>query len=250
MGFSEEVLDYGIQADIYDSHERGTRVGIYYMFPLLGPSIGTLLGGALSSTNLQWRATFWFMTAYGALVFIWACFFHDTFRKERSLAWRAAYARAKLDAKARDEARKEAAFQAAREETLAPGSANQIPGNSAKKLLWSRSNTKSPEDNTAKSTEVNAVSEQASGHHTAGIPLQNMQALQDAKKKILGSRGLTKVTTETGEEIPIKISIRDINPFAAVGKVLKQPAQFLAMAASGLLFGSQYSLTVGICFTL
>lgn len=172
-------------------------VGIYYLFPVLGPSFGTLLGGALSLTKPEWRTTFWFMFAYAALVCVWSCFFQDTFRKERSLAWRAAYKRAVIAAKLKDESRKEAAFQAARN-----GSAFQSSSPSGRKLPWSRTNTKS-------SAEIRATVAGQEGDNVESAT--NMKILQEAKKKLGGvGGGLTKVTTETGEEIPVKISIRDV----------------------------------------
>lgn len=174
-------------------------VGIYYLFPVLGPSVGTLLGGALSLTKPQWRTTFWFMFAYAAAVCAWSVFFQDTFRKERSLAWRAAYKRAVLAAKLKDEARKEAAFQAAKNGTRFNGSTTT----SGRKMLWSRTNTKS-------SAEVRATTEPAEGGKPETGSHQKGRLAQNTKKKLGIGAGLTKVTTETGEEIPIKISIRDV----------------------------------------
>ncbi|KXN88549.1 hypothetical protein AN958_07185 [Leucoagaricus sp. SymC.cos] len=71
-------------ADIYDPHERGTKMGIYYTAPLLGPSIGMVLGGGLTSW-LGWRSIFWFCTLFsGTCLVAFVLFFRDTFRKERS----------------------------------------------------------------------------------------------------------------------------------------------------------------------
>lgn len=184
-----------LQADIYDPHERGTMVGIYYLFPVLGPSVGTLLGGALSLTEPEWRTTFWFMFAYAALVFVWSIFFQDTFRKERSLAWRAAYKRAVIAAKLKDENRKEAAFQAAKD-------GNTLSNPSGRgKLPWNRTNTKSSAElKNGKGGEKEALERET-----------NKKILLDARKKLSGTgAGLTKVTTETGEEIPVKVSFRDV----------------------------------------
>ncbi|KAG1729679.1 MFS general substrate transporter [Suillus lakei] len=58
-------------ADIYEPHQRGTMMGVYYSAPLLGPSLGPIFGGALTQ-GLSWRAIFWFL---------------DTFRKERSVTY-------------------------------------------------------------------------------------------------------------------------------------------------------------------
>ncbi|KAI5121067.1 hypothetical protein M0805_008581 [Coniferiporia weirii] len=84
----------GTLADIYDPHERGKMMGIYYAAPLLGPSLGPILGGALTQT-WNWRATFYFLAALCALSFFSFFLFKDTFRKERSLAYQNALKRMK-----------------------------------------------------------------------------------------------------------------------------------------------------------
>lgn len=74
-------------ADIYDPHERGTKMGIYYSAPLLGNSMGPLLGGALAQ-GFRWRSVFWFAVICGGVVLACLFFlFKDTFRKERSLMY-------------------------------------------------------------------------------------------------------------------------------------------------------------------
>jgi len=74
-------------ADIYEPHQRGTMMGVYYSAPLLGPSLGPIIGGALTQ-GLGWRAVFWFLVIWGG-VFVCAFFFlfKDTFRKERSVIY-------------------------------------------------------------------------------------------------------------------------------------------------------------------
>ena len=42
-------------------------MGLYYTFPLIGPSLGSFLGGALSLTPLTWRMPFIFLAGYGTL---------------------------------------------------------------------------------------------------------------------------------------------------------------------------------------
>jgi len=74
-------------ADVFDPHERGTKMGVFYMAPLLGPSLGPILGGALT-TGFNWRAIFWFLTIVaGASLLSFVLFFKDTFRRERSLTY-------------------------------------------------------------------------------------------------------------------------------------------------------------------
>ncbi|KAG2055451.1 MFS general substrate transporter [Suillus hirtellus] len=71
-------------ADIYEPHQRGTMMGVYYSAPLLGPSSGPIFGGALTQ-GLSWRAVFWFLVIWGGIIFsAFLVLFKDTFRKERS----------------------------------------------------------------------------------------------------------------------------------------------------------------------
>ncbi|TFK22940.1 MFS general substrate transporter [Coprinopsis marcescibilis] len=80
-------------ADIFDPKERGSKVGIYYMAPLLGPAIGPIFGGALT-TGFNWRAIFWFLTVLsGAILLCFLLFFKDTFRRERSAVYQKAMKR-------------------------------------------------------------------------------------------------------------------------------------------------------------
>ncbi|KAG7088737.1 hypothetical protein E1B28_012705 [Marasmius oreades] len=77
-------------ADIFEPEVRGTKMGIYYMAPLLGPSLGPILGGALT-TGFGWRGPFYFLAATAGLVALsFLFFFKDTFRRERSLAYQKA----------------------------------------------------------------------------------------------------------------------------------------------------------------
>ncbi|KAF9220514.1 vacuolar DHA amino acid exporter [Gyrodon lividus] len=74
-------------ADIFEPHQRGTMMGVYYSAPLLGPSLGPIIGGALTQ-GVSWRAVFWFLVIWGGVMFSTFLFlFKDTFRKERSLTY-------------------------------------------------------------------------------------------------------------------------------------------------------------------
>ncbi|KAG2104397.1 MFS general substrate transporter [Suillus discolor] len=74
-------------ADIYEPHQRGTMMGVYYSAPLLGPSLGPIFGGALTQ-GFSWRAVFWFLVIWAGIIFSAFLFlFKDTFRKERSVTY-------------------------------------------------------------------------------------------------------------------------------------------------------------------
>ncbi|KAF8483111.1 MFS general substrate transporter [Gautieria morchelliformis] len=83
-------------ADIYEPRERGMIVGIYYAAPLLGPSIGPLVGG-VATQLFSWRATFFFLVIFAGLSLVTLAFFKDTFRRERSLSYQNALRRATKD---------------------------------------------------------------------------------------------------------------------------------------------------------
>ncbi|KAH7915436.1 major facilitator superfamily domain-containing protein [Hygrophoropsis aurantiaca] len=74
-------------ADMFDPHERGTKMGIFYAAPLLGPALGPLIGGGLAQA-FNWRADFYFLVILGVIIFAAFLFlFKDTFRRERSLTY-------------------------------------------------------------------------------------------------------------------------------------------------------------------
>ncbi|KAH8831422.1 vacuolar DHA amino acid exporter [Flagelloscypha sp. PMI_526] len=74
-------------SDCYDPHERGTKMGLYYIAPLLGPALAPILGGGLT-TGFNWRAPFWLLVIISGLSVLQFVFlFKETFRKERSLTY-------------------------------------------------------------------------------------------------------------------------------------------------------------------
>ncbi|KAF9558957.1 MFS general substrate transporter [Agrocybe pediades] len=74
-------------ADIFDPSERGRKMGVYYVAALIGPSLGPIFGGVLT-TVFGWRAIFWFLTIIaGACWISFVVFYRDTFRCERSLTY-------------------------------------------------------------------------------------------------------------------------------------------------------------------
>lgn len=81
------AIGAGTLADIFDPSERGAKFGLYYGAPLLGPSVGAILGGGLTQA-FGWRAVFWFLVIFAGLNFLSFLFlFKDTFRRERSLTY-------------------------------------------------------------------------------------------------------------------------------------------------------------------
>ncbi|KAF5363097.1 hypothetical protein D9757_012043 [Collybiopsis confluens] len=101
---SSAVLSIGAAtlADIYDPVERGQKMGLYYVAPLLGASLAPLIGGGLTSA-FTWRGPFYFLAILGGAVLLSFVFFRDTYRSERSLTYQHV-----LKAKLREIARKRA----------------------------------------------------------------------------------------------------------------------------------------------
>lgn len=81
----------GTLADIYETEERGVKVGIYYSVPITGPALAPIIGGLVTEAA-GWKAVFWFLAAAGAVSTIAYAFLKETFRTERSAAWRKARA--------------------------------------------------------------------------------------------------------------------------------------------------------------
>jgi MFS family permease len=83
------AIGAGTLADIYEPAERGSKIGLYYAAPLLGSSLGPILGGSLTQ-GFNWRAVFWFLVIFAGLNFFsFLLLFKDTFRRERSSTYQA-----------------------------------------------------------------------------------------------------------------------------------------------------------------
>ncbi|KAG1869014.1 vacuolar DHA amino acid exporter [Suillus subalutaceus] len=87
------AISAATMADIYETYERGTKMGVFYAAPLLGPALGPIIGGALSQ-GFNWRASFYFLLICGVIIFLsFLVLFKDTYRCERSLTYCAALQR-------------------------------------------------------------------------------------------------------------------------------------------------------------
>lgn len=71
----------GIIADCFSLEQRGKAMSIFCFGIYFGPLLGPVIGGALTTTPLTWRAAFWFCTAYAAMTFLLVAFFlPETYR--------------------------------------------------------------------------------------------------------------------------------------------------------------------------
>jgi multidrug resistance protein len=66
---SVQAVGAGTIADIWEVHHRGRAMGIFYLGPLTGPLFAPIIGGALAE-GFGWRATMWFLVAYGGLALV------------------------------------------------------------------------------------------------------------------------------------------------------------------------------------
>ncbi|KAK8065326.1 MFS multidrug transporter-like protein [Apiospora hydei] len=66
---SVQAVGAGTIADIWEPRERGRAMGMFYLGPLMGPLLAPIIGGVLAEA-FGWRSTLWFLTAFGAVVFL------------------------------------------------------------------------------------------------------------------------------------------------------------------------------------
>ncbi|KIW08786.1 uncharacterized protein PV09_00721 [Verruconis gallopava] len=82
---SVQAVGAGTIADIWERHERGRAMGLFYLGPLCGPLLGPIIGGALAQ-GLNWRATQWFTAIYGGAMIVMITFsLPETLKARKSL---------------------------------------------------------------------------------------------------------------------------------------------------------------------
>ncbi|KAH8434970.1 uncharacterized protein LDX57_012602 [Aspergillus melleus] len=69
---SVQAVGAGTIADLWETHERGRAMSIFYLGPLCGPLLAPIIGGALAQ-RWGWRSTLWFLAVYGAITVIFIC---------------------------------------------------------------------------------------------------------------------------------------------------------------------------------
>ncbi|KAH9846411.1 MFS general substrate transporter [Lenzites betulinus] len=216
---SSAVISLGAAtlADIFEPSQRGTMMGIYYSAPLLGPSLGPILGGALTQ-GFNWRATFWFLAIFVGVCFLLFIPFRDTFRRERSLV-----------------------YQAALKRRLAHESAK---GSEASSLSQITAVSRIIPD-VEKKTEEKPT---ADGHGEGKDAIETLARDIDLEKQQKQAVSADIDPAEPLEEI--KLSLADVNPVKPIVHVLRRMNNLTILTASGLIFAFSYSITYTCSRTL
>ncbi|TFK81569.1 vacuolar DHA amino acid exporter [Polyporus arcularius HHB13444] len=207
-------------SDIYEPEQRGTMMGIYYSAPLLGPSIGPLLGGVLTQA-FSWRATFWFLAIFIGICFLPFIPFKDTFRRERSLTYQAALKRrrAYLSAKASETSSISQVTAVSR--VVSPTTVGQDTPDTASAQ--------------GQSKDAGQVVELACDQD-----LEKQQAQQRARV----------AEPEAAPMEDIKLSLADVNPAKPIIHVLRRMNNLVILVTSGLIFGFTYCVSYTCSRTL
>ncbi|KAK7464750.1 hypothetical protein VKT23_005957 [Stygiomarasmius scandens] len=208
-GGSSAVMSIGAAtlADIFDPEERGSKMGLFYIAPLLGPSLGSIFGGVFT-TAFTWRGPFYFLTIVGGCVTLCFLFaFKDTWRKERSTVYQRVVKK-KM---------KERIGMKTAESEKSHGTNRNSPDTDVEKQVVSGSSTPKPsgpgsESRTSTSETARPVS----------IKKEDME------------RELADVTKD------IKLSLLDVNPVTPLWGTFKKPWNLCMLTASALIFAFTY----------
>ncbi|KAK8864593.1 hypothetical protein IAR55_001843 [Kwoniella newhampshirensis] len=220
----------GSLADMYEMHERGEKLGIYYSVPMFGPGIGPIVGGALGQA-FGWRSVFYFSAAFGGIMEILFIFFPDSWRKERSRTYQKAAAKAAKRAEQRlEKARVSVLEKQGKSRPINLGQDIEVHPTSEAETI---------------SRRVGTISEQANvdveaGRHAAGTV--------EVKRKWYLPFG-NKVV-EAKAEYQYTVSLGDLNPFPLMTSVMRRPANLLAILSSGICFSAQYTIVYTASITL
>ncbi|WWD17099.1 hypothetical protein CI109_101536 [Kwoniella shandongensis] len=224
----------GSLADMYESHERGAKLGIYYSVPMFGPGIGPIIGGALGQ-SFGWRSVFYFSAALGGVMEILFIFFPDSWRKERSRTYQNAVAKAAKRAQQKlEQKRTKEAARLAKADKHTPSTSTERPVEIAASSI-------------PPLTDVTVDRDVEEGHHSN---LTNKGTVH-VKKRWYLPFGKKKVV-ETNVEEKFKITPGDLNPFPLmIGViVMRRPTNALVIMSSGICFSAQYTIVYTASITL
>ncbi|WVF71357.1 hypothetical protein IAT40_006161 [Kwoniella sp. CBS 6097] len=235
----------GSLADMYEMHERGEKMGLFYGIPMLGPGVAPLLGGALGQA-FGWRSVFYFLAAYAGVMECFFIFFPDSWRRERSRVYQKAIKGAlkRAEANERRKIKRQAKkANAGNNNKISQGSKtlDTIPASP------SESRRPSDVDNQGPPAETEVVGVELDPHGGAN---EKGQVKLQTRRKWFGI-GFGRVKERRGEsKEDVKLSLRDLNPLPTMVSVLKKPTNALILTASGLLYAAQYTIVYTASITL
>jgi hypothetical protein len=221
-----------------------SRMGLYYAVPLLGPSLGPVIGGLLTK-GFTWRSTFYFLAAFGGLSFCSFLFFPDSYRRERSHIYQAATKRALKRALAHHESQEKKRIKKVQRGL---SSSDPTPGTTVPPTPTARTGFHTPVDEEDDTLVAPSTVEAKSGFATSapsGTPtsadlLAHERAVQDVgdmhpvmKRHNWKFWKKPKSAEHEDNEIEIQLSLKDINPLPAMWHILKRPNNFLGVVCSG-----------------
>lgn len=205
---------------------RRFRMGLYYAVPLLGPSLGPVIGGLLTK-GFSWRATFYFLAAFGGVSFCSFIFFPDSYRRERSQIYQAATKRALKRALAHHESQEKKRIK-----KLNKGlsTSDQTPGTTVPPTPVTRTGFHTPviqeEDKCPTPVSQDVLAKEKA--------LQSAEDMQPVMKRRHWKFWKKRRAAENEEnEIEIQLSLKDANPLPAMWHILKRPNNLLGVVCSG-----------------
>ncbi|WVQ86495.1 hypothetical protein IAS59_000208 [Cryptococcus gattii] len=237
-------LGAGSLADMYETHERGAKLGLFYGVPMIAPAVAPLIGGALGQ-SFGWRSVFYFLAVYAFIMLCCFVMFPDSWRRQRSRIYQRALSKAigraeKEDAKdLRRKARLAKQPQVLDTIPAAPeGTPGTSPGGSRRPgaEAWGRMMSES----TVVNVILNNDQEQAAGK------------LGKVKVKIMKwlPFGAKEKRIQAENEVEFKPTFRDLNPLPSMALILKQPTNLLILTSSALSFSAQYTIVYTVSITL
>ncbi|WVW84132.1 hypothetical protein I302_106161 [Kwoniella bestiolae CBS 10118] len=236
------ALGAGSLADMYEMHERGTKMGVYYGLPMLGPGVAPLLGGALGQA-FGWRSVFYFLAAYAGVMMVAFVFFPDSWRRERSRVYQKALSNATK--RAEHQLAKKQLRREKRERKLAKPSAQleDIPDISTPVESRRPSQEQIPTSTSALPSNLEVDVEKRPGFtHPGEIAVKTKS---QSRRNWYGRR---IIVDEQDEQV--KLSFRDLNPLPTMFSVVRKPANSVLLTASGILFAAQYTIVYTASITL
>ncbi|OWZ64161.1 hypothetical protein AYX15_03986 [Cryptococcus neoformans] len=237
-------LGAGSLADMYETHERGAKLGLFYGVPMIAPAVAPLIGGALGQ-SFGWRSVFYFLAVYAFIMLLCFIVFPDSWRRQRSRVYQRAVA------KAMERAENQGAKDLKREIKLAkqsqvldtiPATPDATPGASpgSSRRPSAETGRRMMTDTTLVDVTLNNDQKQTAGK-SGKVKVKMMKWLPFGTKK-------EKIQAE--DEVEFKPTFRDLNPLPSMALILKRPTNLLILISSALSFSAQYTIVYTASITL